>query len=65
MVDVLWTAVFNAKGKYNIVKILKESGADSFSKNEAGRSPLDFAIQINDKDLCQILVGDNIYCTKK
>jgi len=53
--NALWTAVFNARGKYNIVKIYKEAGGDSLSKNNAGRTPLDFSKQIKDESLIALL----------
>jgi ankyrin repeat protein len=52
----LWTAVFNARGQYELVKLLLENGADPASKNRAGRSPLDFASQIDDKFLVSLLL---------
>ncbi len=51
----LWTAVFNARGDYRIVELFVSNGANSNNVNKAGRSPLDFAKQINDKVLIQIL----------
>jgi len=53
----MWVAVFNSDGYYDIVKLLKEHGVDAFSKNNANRSPLDFAIQIEDKELAEILLS--------
>lgn len=51
----LWYAVFKAQGKYDLVKLLVENGADCGHKNNAGRSPLDFAKQINDTELVDLL----------
>lgn len=51
----LWTATFNADGNYDIVKLLINSGSDPNHKNNAGRSPLDFAEEIGDNLLCDIL----------
>ncbi|WP_336960147.1 ankyrin repeat domain-containing protein [Chryseobacterium contaminans] len=51
----LWVAVFNARGYYNIVKLLKDFGADPNSKNNNNKSPLDFAKQIGDDELIEIL----------
>jgi len=53
--NALWTAVFNARGKYKIVELYKRAGADTYSKNKANRSPLDFALQIKDEILVAIL----------
>ncbi|WP_223560443.1 ankyrin repeat domain-containing protein [Chryseobacterium lathyri] len=53
----LWVAVFNAKRFYDVVKILKQHGADPNSKNNSNRSPLDFAKQIEDEDLVEILTS--------
>ncbi|MBN8671475.1 MAG: hypothetical protein J0L80_12360 [Chitinophagales bacterium] len=55
--NCLWTAVFNAKGKYEIVELYKKSGANVNSRNNAGRSPLDFAQQINDYKLIEVLTS--------
>ena len=53
----LWTAVFNAKGDYEIVKLLMNFKPDVNHKNLHGKSPLDFAQQINDQALVNILKG--------
>ncbi|MBD9354546.1 ankyrin repeat domain-containing protein [Methylomonas albis] len=50
-----WTAVFNARGNYEIVKCFLKFKPDISHKNRAGRSPLDFANQINDQNLIHIL----------
>ncbi|MBD9354551.1 ankyrin repeat domain-containing protein [Methylomonas albis] len=42
-----WTALFNARGNYEIVKCFLKFKPDIRHKNRAGRSPLDFANQIN------------------
>ncbi len=54
--NALWTAVFNARGEYDLVKLFKEHKADSNSKNNVGKSPLDFANQIEDEELAAILI---------
>lgn len=53
--QVLWTAVMGARGEYSITKLLMEQKPDVNHINRAGRSPLDFAKQINDKELINIL----------
>lgn len=54
--NAMWSVVFNCKGKnYEIVKFLMKQSPDITSKNKAGRSPIDFANQINDKRLLEIL----------
>lgn len=53
----MWTAVFNARGYYDIVKLLKQHNADFNSKNNSNRSALDFAKQIEDDELIEILVN--------
>lgn len=53
----LWTAVFNARGEYDIIKELKATGANPNAKNKYGKSPLDFARQIKDDVLVEILTG--------
>lgn len=39
----LWTALFNAKGKFEMVKLLLRQGVDSQTKNKHGKSPNDLA----------------------
>lgn len=51
----LWTAVFNARGKYDIVKLYIFYGADEGSKNNVGKTSIDFAKQIKDEQLLNIL----------
>jgi ankyrin repeat protein len=53
----LWTAVFNARGKYELVELLLQHGAAQVAtrKNLHGKSPLDFATQIGDAHLMQLL----------
>jgi ankyrin repeat protein len=53
--NALWTAVFNARGNYELVELFVEKGGDSLTKNKYNRSPLDFANQINDKKLIELL----------
>lgn len=40
----LWTAIFNAQGQYDLVKLLLEYGADLDNKNRTGKSPYDLAL---------------------
>lgn len=54
----LWVAVFNARGDYRMVRLFLRYGADIQHKNRANRSPLDFAKQINDLDLVNILLHE-------
>ncbi len=51
----LWAAVFSARGEYGFVELLLRHGADPRLRNRAGRSPLDFATQIGDKALVNLL----------
>lgn len=51
----LWTAVFDARGDYRMVKLFLGNGADPLHKNSAGRSPVDFAVQIKDQSLVSLL----------
>ena len=51
----LWKATFNARGNYEMVKLLMDHHADPGIKNNAGRSSLDFAVQIGDEELAEIL----------
>lgn len=54
----LWTAVFNARGNYQMVKLFVKYGADAYNKNKASRSPIDFAKQIEDSDMVKILLNE-------
>jgi ankyrin repeat protein len=52
----LWSAVFNCKGKlYDIVELFMTYKPDVTTKNKAGRSPLDFAIQVGNDTLINML----------
>lgn len=54
--NALWTAVFNCKGKnYEMVELFLKYEPDVTTKNKAGRSPLDFALQVGDEKLIHIL----------
>lgn len=54
--NAFWSAVFNCKGKnYEIVELYKRYNPDYLTKNNAGRSPLDFAKQINDDRLIKLI----------
>ncbi len=53
--NALWTATFNARGNYEIVKLYKGSSGDAHNVNKSGRSSLDFATQIKDEELMNIL----------
>lgn len=61
-------AVFYANNDYRLVKLLVRYGADALSKNNAMRSPLDFAKQIEDTEMINILANKNLiskYQSKK
>lgn len=47
----LWTAVFNAKGNYELVELLLKHGANPNSVNNADNTPLKFAETIQDEKL--------------
>lgn len=54
--NALWTAVFNCKGRYyDMVELFMEYNPDTITKNDAGRSPLDFAIQVGNDKLIGLL----------
>ena len=54
----LWTAVFNARGNYQMVELFIKYGADAHNKNKANRSPIDFAKQIEDTYMIKILLNE-------
>lgn len=54
----LWTAVFNVKGKLErlqLVELFLKNRANKNHKNNAGRSPLDFANQVKYEPLLKLL----------
>lgn len=51
----LWYAVVNARGQYELVELFVKYHPDPTLKNNAGRSPIDFAVQIGDETLLDIL----------
>lgn len=51
----LWTAVFNARGDYSMVRLFLKYGGLAQHKNKHGKSPLDFARQITDSSLVAML----------
>lgn len=51
----LWTAVFNSDGRYDLVQLFMNYGANSRKKNKNNKSPLDFALQIGDNNLIKLL----------
>ena len=56
--SAMWTAVFNCKGRnYEMVELFMKYQPDITTKNNAGRSPLDFAMQVNNQRLIDILQG--------
>jgi ankyrin repeat protein len=48
-------AAYDARSDYELVRLLISHGADPKSKNRAGRSPVDLALMIDDKQLIAIL----------
>jgi len=55
----LWVAVFNSKGKYDMVDLLLSFNANPNSVNKAGNSPLKFAETLGDLALIQKLKRNN------
>jgi uncharacterized protein len=54
--NAMWTAVFNCKGKYyDMVELFMKYNPDIITKNKVGKSPLDFAIQVENSNLIDIL----------
>ncbi|AIZ65402.1 hypothetical protein PK28_17165 (plasmid) [Hymenobacter sp. DG25B] len=51
----LWTAVFNARGQYDVVDLFLQYQADPQSVNRYGKTPADFATQIQDPYLMRVL----------
>jgi uncharacterized protein len=55
--SALWSAVFSARGNYGVVKALLSHGGGHLSvvKNKHGKSPIEFAVQISDCELTELL----------
>ncbi len=53
----LWTAFFNAKRNFELVRLLLTNGADPFHKNLHGRSPDDMALTIYKKGIEELLAN--------
>jgi len=51
----LWAAAFNARGRYDFVRLLLANGADVNHKNEAGLTPKDVPRRLGDLHLLEIL----------
>lgn len=55
--NAMWTAVFHCKGRnYKMVKLFMAFNPDISTPNKAGKSPLDFAMQVGDEKLINILL---------
>ncbi len=56
--NAMWTAVLYCRGRYyEMVELFMKYQPDITTKNNAGRSPLDFAMQVNNQRLIDILLG--------
>lgn len=53
--EPLWTAVFNAKGDYELVSLLLRHGANPQHRNNANLTPVDIAKRKDDAALLRIL----------
>jgi ankyrin repeat protein len=53
----LWAAVVKPKRNLEIVRMLVDHGGDPNRKNKAGKSPLEFAKQLNSEPLISLLSG--------
>ena len=51
----LWTAIFNSKDRFDLIKLLRLNGADHKQKNKHGRSPNDLAISIYNKEIDELI----------
>ena len=53
----LWTAVFNAKGNYDMIALLVEFGGSQVTKrkNNYGKSPFDLASEMGDSGITKLL----------
>lgn len=51
----LWTAIFNARGEYDLVKLYLDYGARTDIINKAQKTPYDLAIMMKYQDLIDIV----------
>lgn len=49
----LWTAVFNSKGRGELIELLRRKGANPLKANKAGKTPRDLARLIGNTDAAQ------------
>jgi ankyrin repeat protein len=54
----LWVALFNSRGRPEVIKLLRDAGADTALKNHSGNSPADLARMVANYPLAEILFGD-------
>jgi ankyrin repeat protein len=59
--NALWTATFNSNKGYEIVKLYLAHGGDAKHNNNNDKSSIDFAKQINDYELINLL--ENYCCS--
>jgi ankyrin repeat protein len=53
----LWRAVFNSRGRGEVIRLLLEHGADRLLKNKSGKTPVDLANNIGNYDVKQFLLN--------
>jgi ankyrin repeat protein len=49
----LWVAVFNSRGRGELIRLLREQGADPRKENTSGQTPLKLARSIDNYDVAQ------------
>lgn len=55
----LWVALFNSRGRPEVVRLLRDAGADINLKNHTGKSPGDLARMVANYPLAAILFTDD------
>ncbi|MCS3529758.1 ankyrin repeat domain-containing protein [Chryseobacterium sp. JUb7] len=53
--SALWTSIFNARGEYDLVKLLLENQADLKSANSAGKTPYDLVYIMKFPELIDLI----------
>jgi uncharacterized protein len=53
----LWRAVFNSRGRGDLIELLLSSGADRGHRNKRGKTPLDLANTIANYDVAQFFAN--------
>jgi ankyrin repeat protein len=54
----LWYSVVQPKKNYDLIELLVKNGSNPLNRNNAGRTPVDFAKQISDERVIRLLTKE-------